>query len=159
MRELIKNFTVYAIVLIVGFGGLIGGIYGYVRLRDEMEYKAEQKAYEERMISDVQPVLYYAGAIMGGQVLEKNEENKLKQYNFQKDFYPTVVSFYVDIKLTAVKHDFRTGYVDVIYTQKYIDEAGKCVYYHKAKPATWDIEKKDGKWYVTSIYEDIYKGV
>jgi len=27
-----------------------------------MEYKAEQKAFEERMISDVQPILYYAGA-------------------------------------------------------------------------------------------------
>ncbi|WP_312441937.1 hypothetical protein [Lacrimispora sp.] len=30
--------------------------------RGKMEYKAEQKAFEERMISDVQPILYYAGA-------------------------------------------------------------------------------------------------
>ena len=159
MRGLIKNFTIFAIVIIVVFGGLIGGVYGYVMLRNKMEYKAEQKAFEERMISDVQPILYYAGAIMGGQVLEENEENELKQYNLQKDFFPTVVSFYVDIKLTAVKHDFHTGYMDVIYTQKYIDGTGKCMFYTKDKPATWDIEKKDGKWYVTSIYEDIYKGV
>lgn len=159
MQKMIKDFIICAIVFIVICMGLIGGVYGYIKFRDKMELKAEQKTCEDLMISDVQPLLYYAGAIMGGQVLEKEGESKLYQYNFPKESFPTVVSFYVDIKFTAVNHDFHTGYVDVLYTLKYIDEAGTCVYYNKDQPTTWEIEKRNGKWYVTTIYEDLYNGI
>lgn len=159
MKKMIKDFVICVIVFIAISIGLIGGVYGYVKLRDRMELEAEKKTCEDYIISDVQLLLYYAGAIMGGQVLETEGASPLNKYNFPKESFPTVVSFYVDIKFTTVKHDFHTGHVDVLYTLKYIDEAGTCVYYNKDQPATWEIEKRNGKWYVTTIYEDLYNGI
>lgn len=154
MKILIKKMIIFVTLFIVTFGGLIGGTYVFVKFRDKVELKKEQEAYEERVVMDVQPLLDYARAIMGGQVLEEEADNQLYRYNFNKELFPTAVSFKVDLRLMTAKHDFHTGYVDIIYTRKYFDDTGECIKCDGNIPATWEIEKKGQKWCVTKIYED-----
>ena len=69
------------------------------------------------------------------------------------DFGGRVVDANISIKRIFVCHNFKKGFMYVIYTCEKLDSSGNHVAGSSDVTSTWFIEKQSGKWVVTAVRE------
>ena len=72
-----------------------------------------------------------------------NDDNPLYRYRFDSESYPGNATKGIDVSISRVWvwHNFKNGYMKVIYSVRYLDENGKIVSCSIGVPSKWYIEK------------------
>ncbi len=60
----------------------------------------------------------------------------------------------VQIKLVFTLHNFKDGFMKVMYTRRTKNEKGVLLSASIDVPATWIIQKENGKWEIVAIKEN-----
>jgi len=103
------------------------------------------------MLIDTNPVVNEVKNVMSGQISkELTQDTPLSMYN-TADWNPTSVN--ISIRRVFVWHNFRDGYMRVIYTYKAFDSSGTGLTGSSRVLSKWTIHKENGKWVITDIEE------
>lgn len=150
MKNKIKyKIMLFIAIIIVSDSSFHLFFYWHSQQKIASEYQAK--------VDEIQPLLYYVGAIMGGYV-ETEESDPLSRYDMiDGDSYAGKVinNIYVDISPVKVDHDGKRGYVDVKYIWAYHNDSDPMAIAVSGGPSRWFIEKHEGgRWKVVRIAEE-----
>lgn len=106
------------------------------------------------MLSNTNTLFADAKAIFEGKKTV-TDDNPLYRYRFDSESYPGNATKEINLSISRVWvwHNFKNGYMKVIYSVRYLDENGEIVSCSIGVPSKWYIEKNDGEWKITKIEE------